>query len=69
MLQRGRPPPTGATIFAYRVKDPQRYGVVEFDGQGKAISIEEKPARPKSHYRRDGALLLRQPRPRHRRRR
>ena len=40
----------GATIFAYRVNDPQRYGVVEFGAGGKAISIEEKPHRPKSHY-------------------
>ncbi len=39
-----------ATIFGYWVKDPQRYGVVEFDAKGKAISIEEKPAQPKSHY-------------------
>lgn len=40
----------GATIFAYRVKDPERYGVVEFDDSGRAISLEEKPTRPKSHY-------------------
>jgi glucose-1-phosphate thymidylyltransferase len=39
-----------ATIFGYRVKDPQRYGVVEFDKAGKVISIEEKPAKPKSNY-------------------
>jgi glucose-1-phosphate thymidylyltransferase len=41
---------TGATIFGYRVTDPQRYGIVEFDKQGRAISIEEKPDTPKSNY-------------------
>lgn len=40
----------GATIFGYYVKDPQRYGVVEFDGNGNVISIEEKPKHPKSNY-------------------
>ncbi len=40
----------GATIFGYQVKDPQRFGVVEFDAQQKVLSIEEKPARPKSNY-------------------
>ncbi|MCI0668785.1 MAG: glucose-1-phosphate thymidylyltransferase RfbA [Methylococcaceae bacterium] len=40
----------GATVFAYHVKDPERYGVVEFNGDGKAISLEEKPQRPKSSY-------------------
>jgi glucose-1-phosphate thymidylyltransferase len=40
----------GATVFAYRVHDPERYGVVEFDAQGRAISLEEKPKQPKSNY-------------------
>ena len=41
---------TGATIFGYRVRDPQRYGVVAIDGRGRATSIEEKPRRPRSHW-------------------
>jgi len=40
----------GATVFGYWVKDPERYGVVQFDDQGRALDIEEKPARPKSNY-------------------
>src|SRR5690606_19377499 len=40
----------GATIFGYHVRDPQRYGVAEFDGQGRVVGIEEKPARPRSHH-------------------
>ena len=50
MLHGAQTQQTGATVFAYAVQDPQRYGVVEFDAQGKAISLEEKPAAPKSRY-------------------
>jgi glucose-1-phosphate thymidylyltransferase len=42
--------PTGATVFAYHVHDPERYGVVDFDAQQRALSIEEKPKQPKSNY-------------------
>ena len=49
MLQRSADP-EGAVIFAYPVSDPERYGVVAFDGNNKAVSLEEKPAKPKSHF-------------------
>jgi glucose-1-phosphate thymidylyltransferase len=49
---------TGATIFGYHVKDPERYGVVEFDDSGQAISIEEKPAKPKSNYAVPGLYIF-----------
>ena len=50
MLQQAAQRPQGATVFGYQVKDPERFGVVAFDAQGKATSIEEKPPQPKSHY-------------------
>ncbi|MEW6380559.1 MAG: glucose-1-phosphate thymidylyltransferase RfbA [bacterium] len=50
ILRRAAAQSEGATIFGYWVRDPERYGVVSFDESGQAISIEEKPARPKSHY-------------------
>jgi len=50
MLQSASAQPSGATIFAYPVKDPERYGVVVLDAAGKAVDLEEKPAQPKSRY-------------------
>lgn len=50
LLARATSRPAGATVFAYHVQDPERYGVVEFDAQRRAISIEEKPRAPKSSY-------------------
>ncbi|MDH3303873.1 MAG: glucose-1-phosphate thymidylyltransferase RfbA [Gammaproteobacteria bacterium] len=49
-LQRVARESTGATVFAYHVKDPERYGVVQFDKNGKVLDVEEKPADPKSNY-------------------
>jgi len=49
-LKRGVSLKSGALIFGYYVRDPERYGVVEFDGAGKVVSLEEKPAKPKSNY-------------------
>jgi len=49
-LQKAAKKPSGATVFAYQVQDPQRYGVIEFQPDGRAVSIEEKPAQPKSRF-------------------
>jgi glucose-1-phosphate thymidylyltransferase len=50
LLQAAARRPSGATVFAYRVLDPERYGVVEFGPDGRAVGLEEKPARPRSHF-------------------
>jgi glucose-1-phosphate thymidylyltransferase len=50
LVQRAAARKSGATVFAYQVRDPERYGVVEFDTSGKALSIEEKPSAPKSNF-------------------
>jgi glucose-1-phosphate thymidylyltransferase len=50
LLQAAAARKTGATVFAYRVRDPERYGVVEFGADGRAVSLEEKPAKPRSSY-------------------
>jgi glucose-1-phosphate thymidylyltransferase len=50
VLERAAARPSGATVFGYRVHDPERYGVVEFDESGHVIDIEEKPAKPRSNY-------------------
>jgi glucose-1-phosphate thymidylyltransferase len=49
-LMQAQNDPTGGVVFAYHVQDPERYGVVEFDKQGNALSIEEKPSKPKSNF-------------------
>lgn len=50
LLENAKQRTSGATVFAYHVHDPERYGVAEFDAQGKVLSLEEKPAQPKSNY-------------------
>ena len=50
MVQRAAEQTEGATVFGYYVRDPERYGVVEFDESGRAVSLEEKPTRPRSHH-------------------
>jgi glucose-1-phosphate thymidylyltransferase len=50
LLQSAAAQPSGATVFAYHVRDPERYGVVQLDASGYAVSLEEKPSKPKSNY-------------------
>jgi glucose-1-phosphate thymidylyltransferase len=50
LLRRADERASGASVFAYHVQDPERYGVAEFDTQGNVLSIEEKPAKPRSHF-------------------
>ena len=50
LLRKAAQRPRGATVFGYQVKDPERFGVIEFDANMRAVSIEEKPQKPKSHY-------------------
>ncbi len=57
LLQRASAQNEGATVFAYRVENPKAYGVVEFDASGRAISIEEKPERPRSNYALTGLYM------------
>ena len=57
LLKDGTESKAGATVFAYQVRDPERYGVVEFDADGKAISLEEKPESPKSNFAVTGFYL------------
>jgi glucose-1-phosphate thymidylyltransferase len=57
MVQDGVRDNRGATVFGYRVRDPQRYGVAEFDAQGRVVGLEEKPAKPRSNYAVTGLYL------------
>lgn len=59
MLKKAASKQEGATVFGYYVDDPERFGIVEFDKNGKAISIEEKPEHPKSNYCVTGLVFLR----------
>src|SRR5690606_36840265 len=58
MLQWAGSRPAGGTVFSYQVSDPERYGVVAFDREGKVLSIEEKPKQPKSHFAVTGLYVL-----------